>query len=79
MKLTTFAAVLAACLAVAAPAANAKGCLKGAVVGGAAGHVAHHHGLLGATAGCLIGRQHAKKKDRELAAQRQAQQQHASR
>jgi len=78
MKLTTFAAVLAACLAVAAPAANAKGCLKGAAVGGVAGHVAHHHGLLGATAGCLIGRHHAKKKEQELAAH-QAQQQHASR
>jgi hypothetical protein len=78
LKFTTLAAVLAACLAVAAPAANAKGCLKGAMIGGAAGHVAGHHGLLGAGAGCLFGRHNAKKKEEQLAAQRQAQQ-HASR
>jgi hypothetical protein len=36
--------------------ADARGCLKGAVVGGAVGHVAGHHGLIGAAAGCLIGR-----------------------
>ncbi|MCG2591531.1 hypothetical protein LZ009_01885 [Ramlibacter sp. XY19] len=78
MKIVPLAAVLAACLAVAAPAANAKGCLKGAAVGGAAGHVAGHHGVLGAIGGCLVGRHHANKKERELAAQRQAQQ-HASR
>ena len=66
-------------LAVAAPAANAKGCLKGAVVGGAAGHVAHHHGLLGATAGCIIGRHRAKKKEEQQQAQARQAQQHASR
>lgn len=39
-------------LAVAAPAANPKGCIKGAMVGGVAGHyVGHGHGLLGAAAG----------------------------
>jgi hypothetical protein len=45
------------------PAANAKGCLKGAVIGGVAGHVAGHHGLLGAAAGCIIGRHEAKKRN----------------
>src|SRR4051812_28299876 len=41
------AAMLA--LALAAPAANAKGCIKGAVVGGVAGHyVGSGHGALGA-------------------------------
>jgi outer membrane lipoprotein SlyB len=42
--------------------ANAKGCLKGAVVGGVAGHYTVHHGLLGAAAGCIIGRHEAKKR-----------------
>ena len=45
-----------------APAA-AKGCLKGAIVGGAAGHYAGHHGILGAAAGCLIGRHEARKRE----------------
>jgi len=44
--------------------ADAKGCLKGAVVGGAAGHYAGHHGVLGAAAGCLIGRHQANKRAR---------------
>jgi hypothetical protein len=29
------------------------------LIGGIAGHVAGHHGLLGAAAGCLIGRHQA--------------------
>jgi hypothetical protein len=37
----------------------AKGCIKGALIGGIAGHYAGHHGLLGAAAGCLIGRHQA--------------------
>jgi hypothetical protein len=45
--------------------ANAAGCVKGAVVGGVAGHVAGGHGLLGAGAGCLVGRHYAKKRARE--------------
>jgi hypothetical protein len=45
--------------------ADAKGCLKGAVVGGAAGHYAGHHGLIGAAAGCLIGRHEARKHEME--------------
>jgi len=44
--------------------ANAKGCLKGAAVGGVAGHYAAHHGILGAAAGCVIGRHEANKRDR---------------
>jgi hypothetical protein len=44
--------------------AEAKGCLKGAVVGGAAGHYAGHHGVLGAMAGCAIGRHQANKRTR---------------
>jgi hypothetical protein len=55
--------VCAALVAVAGPA-EAKGCAKGAVVGGVGGHVAGHHGLLGAAAGCAIGRHHAKKVER---------------
>jgi len=51
-------------LALSAPAADAKGCLKGAAVGGVAGHYAGHHGLLGAAAGCVIGRHEANKRDR---------------
>jgi hypothetical protein len=45
--------------------ADAKGCLKGAIVGGAAGHFAGHHGLIGAAAGCLIGRHEARKHELE--------------
>jgi hypothetical protein len=40
--------------------AHAKGCIKGAVVGGIAGHFAGHHAILGAAAGCLVGRHAAK-------------------
>lgn len=45
-------------------AAEAKGCLKGAVVGGTAGHFAGHHGVIGAAAGCIIGRHEANKRAR---------------
>jgi hypothetical protein len=45
--------------------AEAKGCLKGALVGGVAGHYSGHHGLMGAAAGCLIGRHEANKRERE--------------
>jgi outer membrane lipoprotein SlyB len=51
--------------ALSAPSADAKGCIKGALVGGVAGHYAAHHGLLGAAAGCVIGRHEAKKRERE--------------
>ena len=53
---------------IAASAAEAKGCLKGAVVGGVAGHVAGH-GVLGAAAGCVIGRHNANKRDRQASPQ----------
>ena len=39
----------------------AEGCLKGAAVGGVAGHVAGHHGVIGAAAGCAVGRHRANK------------------
>ena len=52
-----FATVLVALAAVTT--ADAKGCLKGAAVGGVAGHYSGHHGLLGAAAGCAIGRHEA--------------------
>jgi hypothetical protein len=48
---------------------HAKGCIKGALVGGVAGHYAGRHGVLGAAAGCIIGRHQAH------AAQKQRQQQ----
>nr|WP_255493404.1 hypothetical protein [Polaromonas sp. H6N]AWD72243.1 hypothetical protein pH6NP1_p048 [Polaromonas sp. H6N] len=49
--------------------ASAKGCLKGAAVGGVGGHVAGGHGVLGAAAGCAVGRHMANKKDKQQAAQ----------
>ena len=45
-----------------ATSAEAKGCIKGALVGGTAGHFAGHHGVLGAAAGCVIGRHEANKR-----------------
>jgi hypothetical protein len=45
--------------------ADAKGCIKGALVGGTAGHFAGHHGVLGAAAGCIIGRHEANKAARQ--------------
>lgn len=62
MKALIFASIIIALSAVAS--AEAKGCLKGAAVGGVAGHYAGHHGLLGAAAGCVIGRHEANKRDR---------------
>ncbi len=59
-----FSAAALSILAANGPA-DAKGCLKGAIVGGAVGHYTAHHGLLGAAAGCLIGRHEAAKHERE--------------
>jgi hypothetical protein len=59
------AGLLLAATAFSAAPAEAAGCLKGAVVGGVAGHYMHHHGLLGATAGCVIGRHEANKQARQ--------------
>jgi hypothetical protein len=56
-------AVIALALGGTVPA-EAKGCLKGALVGGVAGHYTGHHGLLGAAAGCAIGRHEANKRAR---------------
>jgi hypothetical protein len=58
-----------ATLSLSSPQVSAKGCLKGAVIGGVAGHFAGHHGLIGAGAGCVIGRHEANKhaRDRERA------------
>jgi outer membrane lipoprotein SlyB len=64
MKIVATLFVVAA-FAVTAESAEAKGCLKGAVVGGVAGHYAGHHGVLGAAAGCLIGRHRAKEQERQ--------------
>jgi hypothetical protein len=61
MKAILTCAVLALGIAMMSGAAEAKGCIKGAVVGGAAGHFAHHHGLIGAAAGCAIGHHEANK------------------
>jgi len=68
MKLLVgWAAIVLALAAVSS--ADAKGCLKGAAVGGAAGHFAGHHGILGAAAGCIIGRHEANKRARMQADQ----------
>jgi hypothetical protein len=56
------ATVVAIIILILATSADAKGCLKGAVLGGVAGHYTVHHGLLGAAAGCIIGRHEAKRR-----------------
>lgn len=63
--LLCFAAAATLALFVQPGPASAKGCIKGAVVGGVAGHYAGHHGLLGAAAGCVVGRHEANKRARE--------------
>jgi hydroxyethylthiazole kinase-like sugar kinase family protein len=65
------AGVLLAATALSPAPAAAAGCLKGAVVGGVAGHFMHRHGVLGATAGCLVGRHEANKQARQQAQQNQ--------
>jgi hypothetical protein len=59
---------IALTLTAASGPAMAKGCIKGAIVGGVAGHYTNHHGVLGAAAGCIIGRHYAKKRARETQA-----------
>lgn len=56
---------LVAAMAAAPQFASAKGCLKGAAVGGVGGHLAGGHGVLGAAAGCVVGRHMANKKDKQ--------------
>jgi len=65
MKFLVPATVLFVALCGTTAPVEAKGCLKGAVVGGVAGHYAGHHGLIGAAAGCLVGRHEANKHDRQ--------------
>ncbi|HKA73092.1 MAG TPA: hypothetical protein VKE26_14875 [Xanthobacteraceae bacterium] len=65
MKTIVACAVLALGVAAVSTPADAKGCLKGAVVGGVVGHYAGRHGVLGAAAGCVVGRHRANKADRE--------------
>jgi len=65
MKAFLVCAAMALAVAAMTTPADAKGCLKGAVVGGVAGHYAGRHGVLGAAAGCVIGRHHANKTERE--------------
>ncbi len=60
----SLAAAVLVLITMSAGPADAKGCLKGALIGGAAGHYAAHHGVLGAAAGCIIGRHEAKKRAR---------------
>jgi outer membrane lipoprotein SlyB len=45
--------------------AEAKGCLKGAAVGAVAGHYMHHHAVLGAIGGCIVGHHMAVQKARQ--------------
>ena len=59
MLKTATAAALASLVLLVPSVSEAKGCIKCALIGGIAGHVAGHHGLLGAAAGCLIGRHQA--------------------
>jgi hypothetical protein len=66
MKILAAAVALALAFGATILSADAKGCIKGAVIGGVAGHYAGHHGLLGAAAGCLIGRHEAKKHERAM-------------
>jgi hypothetical protein len=69
MKAHLVVVALSAALVTVAGPAQAKGCVKGAAVGGVAGHVAGHHGLLGAAAGCVVGKHRAAKKDKAAAEQ----------
>jgi hypothetical protein len=65
MKTCLYLAAFSLALAGMAEPAAAKGCIRGAFMGGVAGHYVAHHGVLGAAAGCLIGRHEAKKHERE--------------
>ena len=61
MNTKTLVCVIATAAALLPGVSNAKGCLKGAAIGGIGGHVAGHHGLIGAAAGCAVGRHMADK------------------
>jgi hypothetical protein len=64
MKTLLGGVALSLAIGLTAVPADAKGCIKGAVVGAVAGHLAHHHGLIGAAAGCVIGHHQAKLRER---------------
>jgi hypothetical protein len=64
-RVLAIAAAMALSATLLSGPAQAAGCLKGALVGGVAGHYAGNHGLLGAGAGCLIGRHYANKHTRQ--------------
>jgi hypothetical protein len=65
MKAILGSLALASAIVLTAVPADAKGCIKGAIVGAVAGHYAHHHALIGAAAGCVLGRHMAKKHELE--------------
>jgi hypothetical protein len=69
MKHAVLAIALVSSLSFISQTVEAKGCRKGAAVGGVGGHLAGGHGLLGAGAGCLVGRHMANKKAKQEAAQ----------
>jgi hypothetical protein len=69
MKKISTSMAFAMLLILAPSASQAKGCIKGALIGGVAGHYAGHHGLLGAAAGCVIGRHQAHAAQRQKASQ----------
>lgn len=70
MKHIVAGAALALAALTLSTGAEAKGCIKGALVGGVAGHMAGH-GVVGAAAGCAIGRHRANKADKDSQAQQQ--------
>lgn len=65
MRAILIPASLAAALlgSVTATPAQAAGCLKGAAIGAVAGHFMGRHALLGAGAGCVVGRTNANRRD----------------
>ncbi|HLH48539.1 MAG TPA: hypothetical protein VKV96_04290 [Roseiarcus sp.] len=72
------AATCAAGLLLSVNSAQAVGCLSGAVAGGVAGHYAHHHGVIGAMAGCAYGHHLHKEQQRKKAEQEKDKQNHAA-
>ena len=74
MNFKTTLCIAAAAMAMLPGVSSAKGCLKGAAVGGVGGHVAGGHGVLGAAAGCVVGRHVANKQDKQQQQQQQQQQ-----
>ena len=72
MNFKTTLCIAAAVMAMLPGLSGAKGCLKGAAVGGVGGHVAGGHGVLGAAAGCVVGRHMANKQDKQQQQQQQA-------